>query len=44
MLRQSLLYQMRDPMVDVSVFFETGDMVDMIVLHDEFEIDALDIG
>ena len=30
-------------MEDTSVFFETKDMVDKVVLHDEFETNALDV-
>ena len=30
-------------MEDVSVFFQTRDMIDKVVLYDEFEMDALDV-
>ena len=30
-------------MEDTSVFFKTKDMVDKVVLHDEFETNALDV-
>lgn len=30
-------------MEDVSVFFDTGDIVDRFVLHDEYEMYALDV-
>ena len=30
-------------MEDTSVFFQTRDMIDKVVLYDEFEMDALDV-
>ena len=30
-------------MEDASAFFETRDIVDRFVLHDEYEMDALDV-
>ena len=32
-----------DLIADTIVFFEIGDIVGMVVLHDEFEMDALDV-
>ena len=34
---------MSDLIADTIVFFEIGDIVGMVVLHDEFEMDALDV-
>ena len=30
-------------MEDTSVFFQTRDVIDKVVLYDEFEMDALDV-